>query len=166
MVHTFLFFLTTTLLLTALGCQAEPIRTKGEKKVYVRKKYGGKALASIYNGEMSNGIPDGHGEEVVIATNGRYIGQFKDGKYHGHGTLYIGQEKVYEGEWEYGFRADPMNWFWFLLPFMAFFAAIGGFGFWMKKKFENFQEPNVVGSDYDIKKTLPGEEIVKEEEAK
>ena len=67
------------------------IRRKGEKKVIVKNiireslKEWGKLTPTQYVGEWKNG--KFHGQGTFISKNGsKYVGEFKDGNYHGQGT--------------------------------------------------------------------------------
>ena len=55
-----------------------------------------------YVGEIKNGKPNGHGT-LTKPEGSKYVGEFKDGKYHGQGTLTLTNGTRYEGEWKDGF---------------------------------------------------------------
>ena len=55
-----------------------------------------------YVGEIKNGKPNGHGT-LTKPEGSKYVGKFNDGKYHGQGTLTLTNGTRYEGEWKDGF---------------------------------------------------------------
>ncbi|MCQ2250886.1 MAG: caspase family protein [Bacteroidales bacterium] len=59
-----------------------------------------------YTGFFDDGLPNGYG--ILTSTSGQtYIGEFKDMKYHGKGTLYFKDNERYVGYWENGKRNGP-----------------------------------------------------------
>ena len=65
-------------------------------------KGGGEKKDWKYVGEIKNGKPNGHGT-LTKPEGSKYVGEFKDGKYHGQGTLTLTNGTRYEGEWKDGF---------------------------------------------------------------
>ena len=56
-----------------------------------------------YIGEFKDGKFHGHGTFTYSGIRGgRYIGEFKDGKFHGHGTRILPKGYEYVGEWKNG----------------------------------------------------------------
>ena len=53
---------------------------------------------------MKDGERSGSGKEYYLgSTNLLYDGEFKDGDYHGNGTMYAEDGSIiYEGKWKYG----------------------------------------------------------------
>jgi hypothetical protein len=50
----------------------------------------------LYQGELSNGVPNGYGILYYWdSTNRQYLGMFKDGKYHGEGELFYRNNRLY-----------------------------------------------------------------------
>jgi len=50
----------------------------------------------LYQGELSNGVPNGYGMLCFWdSTNRQYLGMFKDGKYHGEGELFYRNNRLY-----------------------------------------------------------------------
>jgi len=54
-----------------------------------------------YVGEIKNGKPNGHGT-LTKPEGSKYVGEFKDGKYHGQGTFNWSDGDKYVGEWKDG----------------------------------------------------------------
>jgi len=53
-----------------------------------------------YQGEAhENGVPHGKGVIVLAETKERYVGQFKNGKFHGAGTIAAPDGTCYTGQW-------------------------------------------------------------------
>jgi hypothetical protein len=55
----------------------------------------------IYSGELKNAIKDGYGVDIFYFEDGsiwRYVGDFKDNKYHGKGKLIFSNGDFYEGD--------------------------------------------------------------------
>ena len=53
---------------------------------WVWKGFGDKDTHRVYKGEVENGVPNGLG--IDISPDGsKYVGEWKDGKIHGQGTL-------------------------------------------------------------------------------
>ena len=55
----------------------------------------------FYEGEWIDGKPNGEGELLFKSGNGGYIGSFKDGGFHGFGTLYVDNGYKYIGDWKF-----------------------------------------------------------------
>lgn len=59
----------------------------------------------VYEGYFDKGIYDEVGKEFTIVNDSiclKYIGEWKDGKYHGDGKLYNDSILIYDGEWKNG----------------------------------------------------------------
>jgi hypothetical protein len=68
---------------------------------YVAWQWFGNRPDQRYEGEYSNGAPNGHG--VYTWSDGaRYEGEFRNGKFHGRGTFIWAGGNRYEGEWANG----------------------------------------------------------------
>ena len=52
-----------------------------------------------YVGEVSNGVPHGHGTYKYVGGS-KYIGEYKDGLKHGQGTYIYADGAKYIGEWK------------------------------------------------------------------
>ena len=66
-----------------------------------RREYGD---GTIYVGQWERNAPHGLGMMIWPKEDGdvrkqKYVGNFKDGKRHGHGTYYYGSGNEYSGEW-------------------------------------------------------------------
>lgn len=62
-------------------------------------------LYLYYKGDLNeSGVADGDGTIYYLGTDvPKYTGEFRNGEYHGKGTLYDENgKKIYEGEWEHG----------------------------------------------------------------
>ncbi|XP_043107128.1 LOW QUALITY PROTEIN: MORN repeat-containing protein 5 [Puntigrus tetrazona] len=58
-------------------------------------------MGSSYDGDYNNGRMEGIGE-YTLPTHTRYIGEMKDGMFHGKGALHFSSGSKYEGTWEKG----------------------------------------------------------------
>ena len=56
----------------------------------------------LYRGGWRSDQFDGHGEWWPMEGNETYVGSFKNGARHGHGTMKMEDGRVYVGEWEMG----------------------------------------------------------------
>ncbi|XP_032979436.1 MORN repeat-containing protein 5 isoform X1 [Rhinolophus ferrumequinum] len=57
---------------------------------------------SKYIGEYVHGRMEGNDVEYILPTETRYVGEMKDGMFHGQGTLYFPSGSRYEAIWEKG----------------------------------------------------------------
>ena len=57
----------------------------GNTLPYVWKGVGDKETEPVYKGDVENGKPNGFGV-MTFPWGDKYIGEWKDGKYHGQGT--------------------------------------------------------------------------------
>lgn len=55
--------------------------------------------SAVYEGNFLRGMPNGWGE-VKIFNGNRYVGEFKDGNYHGEGIRTTAEGRRFEGIWE------------------------------------------------------------------
>jgi hypothetical protein len=55
-----------------------------------------------YEGAFVDGERSGHGTEVLISL--KYVGEWKDGKKHGKGKTFDGEQLIYKGEYQQGDR--------------------------------------------------------------
>ena len=55
-----------------------------------------------YVGEFKDGKENGHGTLIAVNGKDRYVGEFKDGKMNGQGTLYYANGDKYVGEFKDG----------------------------------------------------------------
>jgi hypothetical protein len=55
--------------------------------------------SAIYEGNYLEGIPNGWGE-IKFGNGGRYVGEFRDGYYHGQGIRITADGRRFEGIWE------------------------------------------------------------------
>ncbi|CDW88864.1 morn repeat protein [Stylonychia lemnae] len=58
---------------------------------------------SVYDGLWKNNEKNGYGRKISGDEQWQgvyYIGEFKDGKYHGYGKTYWKDGRIYEGQWE------------------------------------------------------------------
>jgi len=75
---------------------------------FVWKGFGDNESHTVYKGEVENGKPNGVGIMTEQPYRSRYVGEFKDGEYHGQGKIKyhrhsIGStQRFYEGEWKDG----------------------------------------------------------------
>jgi len=70
----------------------------GGKKWY---KTGDEKTQGKYEGDILNGIPNGHG--TITTPDGlKYVGEFKDGRRHGYGTSTSPEGSSYVGDWKNG----------------------------------------------------------------
>lgn len=61
------------------------------------------SCAAGYTGEVLLGVPDGQGKLVDVTTGKLvYAGAWREGKFHGRGTLYSGEFELESGEFEAG----------------------------------------------------------------
>ena len=61
------------------------------------------SCAASYTGEVLLGVPDGQGKLVDVTTGKLvYAGAWREGKFHGRGTLYSGEFELESGEFEAG----------------------------------------------------------------
>ena len=100
------------IILSLLFLFTSPLFGKGEETVVLFErrvngkfgwyKGGGEKKDWKYVGEIKNGKPNGHGT-LTKPEGSKYVGEFKDGKYHGQGTLTLTNGTRYEGEWKDGF---------------------------------------------------------------
>ena len=68
---------------------------------FIWKSIGNKKVQPKYEGEITNGKPNGQGTQTW--SNGdKYVGEWKDGKKHGQGTLTSPYGEKYVGEWKDG----------------------------------------------------------------
>uniref|UniRef100_A0A8C1IME1 MORN repeat-containing protein 5 n=1 Tax=Cyprinus carpio TaxID=7962 RepID=A0A8C1IME1_CYPCA len=58
-------------------------------------------MGSSYDGDYNNSRMEGTGE-YTLPTHTRYIGEMKDGVFHGKGVLHFPNGSKYEGTWEKG----------------------------------------------------------------
>ena len=71
------------------------------------------SLGGKYCGELNkDGIPHGQGELIATFGGGGYVGEWKNGVYHGQGKKTWHTGDVYEGEWKLGKRhgQGKMTW--------------------------------------------------------
>ncbi|XP_046840516.1 MORN repeat-containing protein 5-like [Xenia sp. Carnegie-2017] len=62
---------------------------------------------SSYDGEFHNGRMEGNGAyKLPEALSSKYVGQMKDGMFHGSGTLFFDNGSKYEGKWENGIALE------------------------------------------------------------
>jgi hypothetical protein len=57
------------------------------------------ADGNSYRGPVINGVKSGHGEETMKGGQ-RYVGQFKDNRFHGQGELFLPNGDKIAGEWK------------------------------------------------------------------
>jgi len=55
--------------------------------------------SAVYEGNFLRGMPNGWGD-VKIFNGNRYVGEFKDGNYHGEGIRTTAEGRRFEGIWE------------------------------------------------------------------
>ena len=53
----------------------------------VWKYFGDKETHPIYKGDVENGVPNGLGVFEVLSVGLKYVGEYKDGKVNGQGTM-------------------------------------------------------------------------------
>ena len=72
-------------------------------KENIWKRFGDKETEPVYKGDVKNGKPNGFGV-MTFPWGDKYIGEWKEGKYHGQGTeTYTdGGDSMYVGEWKNG----------------------------------------------------------------
>ena len=95
--------------------KGETLYRWGEYPDYKWMGFGDKDTHPVYQGQVKNGKPNGLG--VIIYPDGilkggnKYVGEWKDGKEHGQGTLttpvedsrnFIHHGRKYVGEWKKG----------------------------------------------------------------
>ncbi|CAL8277906.1 unnamed protein product [Merluccius merluccius] len=59
------------------------------------------AIGSSYKGGLKNGRMEGNGE-YTFPTETRYVGETKDGMFHGKGVMYFQNGSTYAATWEKG----------------------------------------------------------------
>ena len=70
---------------------------------FIWKSIGNKKVQPKYEGEITNGKPNGQGTQTW--SNGdKYVGEWKDGKKHGQGTYTFSDGSKYVGEFKFGKR--------------------------------------------------------------
>ena len=69
---------------------------------WVWRGFGDKETHPLYKGQVKNGVPNGLG--ILIYPKGwlKYVGEFKDGQFHGHGTFTSIRGFKYVGEYKDG----------------------------------------------------------------
>ncbi len=55
-----------------------------------------------YEGELTNAGAHGRGVKTSLSPKSTYIGDFQEGRFHGHGTLIYPNRAVYIGKWKNG----------------------------------------------------------------
>jgi len=81
---------------------------KGEHTLYkwktltgdVWKTFGDIETHQKYQGEVENGVPNGLGISINPSGRGKYVGGWKNGGFHGHGTLTWSDGTKYVGGWK------------------------------------------------------------------
>jgi len=99
-----LIILSLLLLTSPLSVQSKKQTVLYQYKTYsgfIWKSIGNKKVQPKYEGEITNGKPNGQGTQTW--SNGdKYVGEWKDGKEHGHGTYILFDGTKYVGEYKNG----------------------------------------------------------------
>jgi len=85
-----------------LGLQAQAeAPVVADERVYVEKK---RYDSGIYTGYLVNGKADDLNGVIEYNDGHKYAGAYKNGSWHGQGTLTFPSGSRYVGEWKYGDR--------------------------------------------------------------
>ena len=68
----------------------------------VWKYFGDKETHPIYKGDVENGVPNGLGVFEVLSVGLKYVGEYKDGKVNGQGTMTFPDGSKMVGNWKVG----------------------------------------------------------------
>jgi len=78
---------------------------------FIWKSIGNKKVQPKYEGEITNGKPNGQGTQTW--SNGdKYVGEWKDGKKHGQGTITSPYGEKYVGEYKDGLENGQGTYTW------------------------------------------------------
>ena len=77
----------------------------------VWKGFGDKETQPVYKGEFENVLPNFLGV-FITPDEGKYVGEWKDGKYHGKVTWTLPGGVKYEGEWKDGEKHGQGTYIW------------------------------------------------------
>ena len=99
-----IIILSILLLTSPLSVQSKKQTVLYQYKTYsgfIWKSIGNKKVQPKYEGEITNGKPNGQGTQTWSNVD-KYVGEWKDGKKHGQGTLTSPYGEKYVGEWKDG----------------------------------------------------------------
>ena len=99
-----LILLSILLLTSPLSVQSKKQTVLYQYKTYsgfIWKSIGNKKVQPKYEGEITNGKPNGQGTQTW-SDRDKYVGEWKDGKKHGQGTKIWSGGQKYSGGWKDG----------------------------------------------------------------